>query len=729
MVSAQLEFSLGDATDLFGDADFTARWLHSPYSDPLWMISSTDDPENLHPIDFRFPMADGACLTEHPRLYQPIKRYARWVRDDRYAKVDNASVHATLVRNLIKTARYLSEKGIYSFSKFTPYLVEQFVEFARYGTEAVLGASEKMRAYVARVEEQTDAECDLHGGFPTLGMRPEAGNCVPKHRVDFLDYEAVGTEIGLPGSQIQYCPQARWHLVNAAVKYGVKVTTPPADEMPEIANVTVQNLTTWLDPIEGLYAMGDVIGPDAVQLRPFPQGLSTVAKAKGTGTVRTPTPSPRLALYFMEQAAIWVTDHASSLIAAYEREAKHYHQSKVQPGTTVLDFTADDELPFEVSIHQRQRGHDLALGTAIKYLIAACFIIIATFTARRHEEILDLRLGCLRGNDRDGYFLRIYIEKTLQRKEWIPVPNIVARAVEVLLRISERARAATGSNRIFLYSSIKSGNEKHFSFTIRSILNEFAKFVGVPLPKQVGDTAPMPWHWSPHQFRRFFAILYYYRWHGASINVLAHHLRHFDPEMTRVYITRDPEVAAIWTDAEWGFTLATARAIVANRDTGGGMGKKLGAYAQRIKDKMRQMVSVIDPREVATRLKAIMQRSHIVLTPKPWVDCSCPRSRSAAQRAQCRKGKELPKDVVGPDFSAANPTVCKDCPWALISSSKMQHYDGEATELEFAVASSARAGTLFGILEASNLVSLNEVRESRAGRSGDVSLLDVADEA
>ncbi|WP_159832219.1 tyrosine-type recombinase/integrase [Novosphingobium sp. TCA1] len=586
-----------------------------------------------------------------------------------------------------------------------------------------------MQEYVARVEEQISANGDPQSGFPTLCTRAEFQSSALENRIGFLDFEAVGAEIGLPGSQIHYCQQARWHLLNAAMKYGVKVRTPPADEMPEIANITASSLSRWLLPIDGLYAMCDVIGPDAVQLRPFPEGLWVVANTKGKGTVRTPTPSPRLALHLMEQAATWVVDRSAPLIAAYDKVADDCRKSKLSMGLTVSDIVSDDVLPFKVSIFHRQRGVDIALGTAIRYLIVACFIVIATFTARRHEEILDLRADCLRGNDHDGYFLEIYIEKTLQRKEWIPVPNLVAKAVEVLLAISRRAREAGENDLLFQYSSITSKNEWYFLFTVKAALNEFANFVEVPLPKQIGDAAPKPWHWTPHQFRRFFAILYYYRWSGASITVLAHHLRHFDPEMTRVYITRDPEVAAIWTDAEWGFTLATARAIVANRNTGGGMGKKLSAYAKRITDKMRQMVSVIDPRDVASRLKAIMQRSHIVLTPKPWVDCACPRSRSAAQRAQCRKGEELGKDVVGPDFSAANPTVCKDCPWALISSSKMQHYDGVSTELEFAVASSARAGTLFGNLEASNLVSLNEVREARAGRSGDVSLLDVTDEA
>ncbi|MDH2133999.1 site-specific integrase [Sphingobium yanoikuyae] len=724
MVANQLTLFPDELPARLNDTDRTAPWLLEPYSAPHWRMASTNKPEDIYDIDFEFIMADGVCLTKHPRLYHAVKEYAFLVRDGRYSKVDNADVHAALVRNVIKIARYLTDLGIYTFAEFTPYLVEKFVEFARYGTEAVLAVPEKIRAYIIRLaSEQRERPTDF-GGFPVQGQRASEGSPVPKHRTSFLDYDAVGQAIGLPGWILPHCPQARWHLVTAAIDHGVKVSTLPADEMPEIANVTVQNLTSWLDPIEGLYAMADVIGDDAIKRRPFPQGLAEVARTKGVGTVRTPTPPPRLALHLMENAAIWVVEHSDALIKAYERVAVRYRHAPPREGLAVSDVVDDEELPFEISIRQRQRGYSLSLGKAIRYLMTACFIVIATFTARRLEEILDLRVDSLRGNDLDGYFLEIYIEKTLQRKEAIPVPNVVAAAFKVLMKLSARAREAAGNDVIFQYSSIIGQNEKHFSFAAKSALDDFARFVEVPLPKAIGDAVALPWHWSPHQFRRFFAILYYYRWEGASINVLAHHLRHFNLEMTRVYVTKDPDVDAIWTDTEWGFNQAKARAIVSNHGFTGGMGKKLSKYGKLIMDKMRQMVLVIDPKEAGFRLKSFMQRSHLVLTPKPWVDCTCPRSRKAAERARCRAGKALPEGTVGPDFASANPTVCIECPWALISASKLPYYDGQAEELQFAVASAERAGTLFGDLEAANLVILNEVRDARAGKSSEDSILD-----
>jgi hypothetical protein len=74
--------------------------------------------------------------------------------------------------------------------------------------------------------------------------------------------------------------------------------------------------------------------------------------------------------------------------------------------------------------------------------------------------------------------------------------------------------------------------------------------------------------------RRFFAVFYFYRFDGATIETLAHHPRHFNLEITRRYVTQDKEVASLWRDVEWGYMGDVARAIVAGeRAVGGPMGE------------------------------------------------------------------------------------------------------------------------------------------------------------
>ena len=342
-------------------------------------------------------------------------------------------------------------------------------------------------------------------------------------------------------------------------------------------------------------------------------------------------------------------------------------------------------------------------------LATACWILIAAFSARRDEEIDDLREGCLQGNDESGWWLNTYIEKTLQRKEWIPVPALVAQAVQALSTLSKSARQHTGDDRLFQWLNPAG---KVYVFDVGTYLDDFAAKVQVPLHQPRGKPA-VAWHWHPHQFRRFFAVLYFYRYEGATLEALSHHLRHFSLEMTRRYVTQDPEVAALWVDVEWGYMGHIARSIVAGeRSVSGAMGDRLKKTAKHLIDLFRRKLMIASPERVGATLKLIMQRQGLVLTPKPWVTCSCPRTKEAAKKAACRRdGATGTVDVVGPDFARAGPTVCSLCPHAITEGARISFVDAEIAHLEAAVAQPSRANTLFGLLEEARVVQLTEARE------------------
>ncbi len=242
-------------------------------------------------------------------------------------------------------------------------------------------------------------------------------------------------------------------------------------------------------------------------------------------------------------------------------------------------------------------------------------------------------------------------------------------------------------------------------------LDEFARLVRLPMHVPKGGATAVAWHWHPHQFRRFFAILYFYRFEGASIEALSHHLRHFNIEMTRRYVTMDPEVAALWTDVEWGYMGHVARSIVAGeRSVSGAAGERLVRTARRIMDAMRRKVQVVSPERVGAALTQVMQRNAMVLTPKPWVLCTCTRTNDAAKAAACRRDSILNTDTVGPDFAYAGPTVCSKCPHGLGDQSKRAYIDAETTHLEHSISFGSRSGTIFGELEAARVVELRQVR-------------------
>lgn len=456
-------------------------------------------------------------------------------------------------------------------------------------------------------------------------------------------------------------------------RFGVKgLRNGRGTDSSSLRNITVQALQRFLDPLESLHVMRRRLEADVIKFKPFAYGASRVAAVKDVGTERTPTPPPDLALHLLEQAAIWVTSDP-------ER---------------ALSNTASREQVIR--------------------MMTACWIIIATFSARRDGEIDELRDDSLKGNLNSGWYLKFYIEKTLRRNEPIPVPPLVVSAIAVLEKISATAREITGDRRLLVRLD-GSGNPRPFEAARH--LDDFAKHVNVPNYKGHAGL-PAVWHWSPHQFRRFFAVLYFYRYEGASIEVLNHHLRHFSLEMTRIYVTQDAEGRSMWTDVAWGYNGYIARAIAAGeRSYSGAAGGRVKRAAQRIADVLRRNLRIATPERVGAALALMMQKQGMVLTPKPWVDCTCPATAAAAEKAACRRASGAGPEAQGPDFAFAGSTICANCPHAAMGRHKQAAADAELAHLHAVSETRPRRSTLFGELEAARVVSLEDVRETRYWRA------------
>lgn len=150
---------------------------------------------------------------------------------------------------------------------------------------------------------------------------------------------------------------------------------------------------------------------------PFPEGASARAIALGATTEPTPIAPFELVLRFLSESANYIQrnakDATSSYVAAWlSRNTDAWNKEQA-----------------------------LAAKTKVKLITAAAFVLIAGFTARRLKEILKLKRSCLKGSDIQGWWLNVYIEKSERKWTWIPIPRIVARAVETL-RSSARASHA-----------------------------------------------------------------------------------------------------------------------------------------------------------------------------------------------------------------------------------------------------------------------------------------------
>lgn len=647
-----------------------APWLLSEYPSPAWTVSDTWDSSRTATLDFDFPLADGRSLLDAPRLYATVKEYAYFIRDDRYAAVDDAKTHVTLVRNLMFLAHALSLRKIFSFQLLQPHDLAEIVEDCRFGADSVIHASERVEAHLKRLAEINESAIAAGADSLPFGGLPRRVN--RRGETKLASVGAIVAACNLPSSAA-FFPSIATLVAKASKANGLTPKNGKADsnDVRPTRNLTVQAMQRWLAPIEQLYAMRARLSAESLSFKPFPHGASRVATVKGIGTERTPTPPPKLALHLLEKSAQELFDNKN------------------------------------VQVELMSRAEVIRLATA-------CWIVIAAFSARRDQEIDDLRIGCLRGDAESGFWLHVYIEKTLQRKEWIPVPELVAQAIDILSSISAHARTKTNSDHLFQWCS--ADGEVHRLDLGRQI-DAFAAWAGVPMHGRFGEE-PSAWHWHPHQFRRFFAILYFYRFEGANIETLSHFLRHFSLEMTRRYVTQDPEVAAIWTDVEWGYMGHIARSISAGeRAVSGGAGERLKRLAKRLIDLFRRRLQIVEPDRIGASLMLLMQRSGMVLTPKPWVTCSCPQTAEAAARAACRQEVEGTQGAIGPDFAQAGPTVCSNCPHAIAEADRTSVVDDELSHLMAATMNESRAGTIFGELEAARVITLQQVKQFRYVRA------------
>ncbi|WP_449357333.1 site-specific integrase [Alishewanella longhuensis] len=171
----------------------------------------------------------------------------------------------------------------------------------------------------------------------------------------------------------------------------------------------------------------------------------------------------------------------------------------------------------------------ISLNKAVHHFLpVACILVIYAFTARRKSEVQTLRTGCC-WDTKEGPVIRMYSAKYYQEYQDFPTTRLVKKAVEILELITEPLRAKTGDNSILNIPSL-STDEKS-DLIGGKYINEFAKFIGL------ADESVSSWEFSEHQFRRLFAIMYFYRYEKGDLATLSWHLRHTDFNTTMVYLT------------------------------------------------------------------------------------------------------------------------------------------------------------------------------------------------
>lgn len=310
----------------------------------------------------------------------------------------------------------------------------------------------------------------------------------------------------------------------------------------------------------------------------------------------------------------------------------------------------------------RNKAKHLSLHKALyQYLPFCCVIVIFALTARRESEVFGLQVGCV-SKDLDGLFwLNSFVAKTLQKHADFTAVSLVEKAVSILERLSEKGRKQKKTNSIFVFDDTFDRPPTTMK-SINRIADNFFDFIGIER-----DDNGKHWKLSEHQFRRFFAIMFYYRYEKGEADALMHELAHVDWSMSVRYLTEKETGAALRKLHQQNNKVRSNRLVdYSLRDDLGGEGFPL------LKEKLEETVSSMPEmmREIAIETVEAHNfvfdfiPSGLCLGNTPWLSerCNCYRDGFVMQHdASSEMCKGCPAQVTVPEIAKGEMRPMRAC--------------------------------------------------------------------
>ncbi|WP_333902873.1 hypothetical protein [Achromobacter insolitus] len=647
---------------LVKEEKYRPRWLLTEYRSLSWVVTDTGEKPNRK-IRFDVLLPNGKRLSDYPKLIESIKRVVYGIRTGPLMSAQSGQVQATAAANLIILASWMTSNKIYRFCDLTRHDAKEYLQLARYGTHTILNTEGVLNRYIEKALQQ--ANFDISDSQEV--RREKAKSIFPyylSNGIPILRRPSVLIEAGLDGIASQGIITRMLDELEALCGFYQDPSTrrrlemgPSMDEVDE-EPVTTEHLRRLLLPFEYLYVHRRYLD-DCIPHSLFP-GSSPSEEANKLGKTigRTSTVPLKQAVTLIERSVRWVLDYAPTLLAMKDGLVDIPPPPENAPGSPFPILTgywrAAHYETSDEALQAEALRQGMTLPLALNFLMTACAVVIAAFSARRAAEIIGLKVGCIEHDDMGKPWLRIFIHKTSQGVTAVPVPEVVENAIAILERLSESARVLNGSPYLFQYLHIDSQECRWLSeagqpvFPFGSFLRKYGYFIDIPtLPDGTR------WTFRPHQLRRFFAILYVWIYDLGDWGALSYHLRHFNPEMTRRYC-RDDELGYILSHAnrEHSAQVLTNAALGRTR-VAGIEGERFAEAAKRLYDRMAQRVQVVSERKFAQRIMRLVERTGVSLQALPWGFCAR-RPTEDASSFTCG-GTEVP------DFGAATISTCLEC--------------------------------------------------------------------
>jgi hypothetical protein len=317
-----------------------------------------------------------------------------------------------------------------------------------------------------------------------------------------------------------------------------------------------------------------------------------------------------------------------------------------------------------------------------RLLATAGVIAIAAFGARRDCELQALRPGCIQLDQFGNLWLHCWIAKNRRELTKIPTNRVAQRAVHILERLGLLAAVHGDPEWLLEYFDPYGPVEYKFNEALR----QFSEWVKVP---------PLPdgsyWEFASHQFRKFFAVSYQWRYFFPDFGALNHHLRQsidvtagyakmrgaatlrqYDKTQARLkawspdWVEMDRFNAL--RDEEENFIAEILRMAIEDGETLGG--PKGRALTVQLQQKFFTQINVgisgerdgLLNREIQKLAKGLHMRTH----PEGHGICGCGTSSKDKETAGCliqreKRTGEKPSAQPEPDMSFADDEICCRC--------------------------------------------------------------------
>jgi len=503
-------------------------------------------------------------------------------------------------------------------------------------------------------------------------------------------------------------------------KFADLVNIPVADFLVtgyEVKAVSVTTLERVANTINQLSQIPT--GFDTIRFFAFPDTTEEFfLKFKGAPRGRTENLSLDDAVEIMAAGATWIIDYAEAFFklghAAKRLLIKHPNS---------LWYHVPRKVSNEVALIKEETGVDLNKITgmniknfddvimAFHLLSSACVCVIYSNTARRKMEIASnkfgLTYGCLKKSELGVYSMRVYIEKTIRDYVTTGINFLAGKAIEVLQRIHE------------IYSDLDSDGQVADDqplFSARLGFTTGAFVTGNYTDPKIADRHLPKWielvigndliQVRPHMWRRFYAVLYFYRYDFPQLSALSKQFFHFSESKTFTYITDknfvehassisekvklhevkidgkeataieefDVEYIKIFDSVAEEYMLRSIMKAAEGNASGGFVRSLIKRVADYVKQFNTDAV-LTDAQRFMPLAKKLIREGHV---PKPLAHGICFARESAhyeAHEAHCAKEGKI-------DRSQASCTLCSSCSNHGTHSGTMSFLEGEIAHFE-----------------------------------------------